>query len=580
MTSATAPPRTKRPATGPATWRRRLRLDSELVITTGVGLLVGVMVILPLIALVYASFRVTDDFGFASRWSLDNYRTFLTDPVLWRAFVNTLVISSGVTLLAGGLGISLAWINARTNTPGRRLLEPLNLVPFFLSPFVGAIAWYDLAGPRVGLLNALGRDLFGLQHDVFSVTGHVGIIWVTALFFTPLMYLFVIGTLRRMDPSLEDSARTAGASLWRTTVTVTLPLVLPGLLSGAIIIFVTSAGEFGVPFALGTPWGVETLTTRIFTVAVGDDANYNLGATISLVLAVVTVLLIMVQRRLIAPRSFTTVTGKGFRPNLIDLRGWRFVALGYNLLYILLAVVLPIAALGIVSLFKVWEGRIIWEKMTLANYATIWSITPAWNGLWNSLILAFGGATICMGLALIVAYIIHRSQRAGRAILDVLSTLPIGFPGIVLAMGILITYIRTPLYATLGILLLGYITRFMPYGQRSIGAVLLAVSEELDQGSRMSGAGWVTTLRRITLPLLKPGILAGWLLLFVIYLRELSISIMLYTGGTETLSIGVWYAMEYEGEPLTATLSLIQTALLLICVVLFRRLAGPEALTT
>jgi iron(III) transport system permease protein len=561
--------------------RRRLSaLGQEAWITSVVGLAVGAMVLVPILVLVYSSFREADRFGFSSTWSLANYRRFIEDIRLWRAFLNTLVISTGVTLLAGALGLSLAWINARTNTPGRRLLEPLNLVPFFLSPFVGAIAWRGLAAPRIGLLNALLKDGLGLGTEPLNVHNHLGIIWVTALFFTPLMYLFVVGTLRRMDPALEDSARVTGARLWRTTLTVTLPLATPGILSGAIIIFVTSAGEFGVPFALGTPFGIETLTTRIYTHAVGDDANYNLGATLSVVLAVITVIFVYIQRRIIAPREFTTVTGKGFRPNLIDLGAWRWAALGYNLLYILLAVVLPVLALVAISLFRVWEARIIPEKMTGFNYWHVWSFLPARNGLKNSLILAAVGATVGMGLAIVVAYLIHRTQRAGRAALDFLSTLPIGFPGIVLAMGILITYIRTPLYATLGIILLGYVTRYMPYGQRSVGAILLAVSAELDQSSRMSGASWVTTLRRITLPLLRPGLLAGWLLLFIIYLRELPISLLLYKGGTEVLSVGVWYLLEYEGVSLTATLSVVQTALLLLCVFLFRRLAGPEALAT
>uniref|UniRef100_UPI0015C41E1A ABC transporter permease n=1 Tax=Candidatus Entotheonella palauensis TaxID=93172 RepID=UPI0015C41E1A len=174
---------------------------------------------------------------------------------------------------------------------------------------------------------------------------------------------------------------------------------------------------------------------------------------------------------------------------------------------------------------------------------------------------------------------IHRTKGFGATVLDFLCVVPIGFPGIVLAMGVLVTYIKTPIYAILWILLLGYITRFFPYGQRNVSSIMLAISEDLDQSSRMAGATWMTTLRRITIPLLKPGIFAGWLLMFVIFLRELSISIILYTAGTETLSVGVYYLANFENEPLTAALSVVQTAILLGCVVLFRRLAGREALT-
>ena len=567
--------------------RNRLRglLTQENVATMAVSLVVGVAVVLPLITLLVSSFRVLDPLGWDTAWGFDNYVVMVTDRVIPKAFVNTVIISAGSTVLATVLGVSLAWINARTNCPLRDYLEPYNLVPFFLSPFVGAIAWHNLAAPRTGLINAWARDLLGIESHLFNVDNIWGVIWVTGIFFTPLVYLFVVGSLRRMDPSLEDSARTTGAGLLRTTLTVTLPLVMPGILSGAIIVFVTSAGEFGVPFKLSAPYGWETLTTQIFSKAVGDDANHYLGATMSMALGVITVFLIWIQQRYIAPRSFTTVTGKGYRPNVLDLGGWRWVAFGYNLFYIFVAVVLPIACLAIVSLHPVWTAEIQLSEITLRNYEKtlfFWdpdSIKAATNGILNSFFLAFAGASIAMVLALVVSYMIHRTQGFGSRLLDFLCVVPIGFPGIVLAMGVLVTYIQTPIYATLWILLLGYITRFFPYGQRNVSSVMLAISEELDQSSRMAGASWFTTLRRITIPLLKPGIFAGWVLLFIIYLRELSISIILYTTGTETLSVGVYYLTNFENEPLTAALSMAQTAVLLACIYLFRRLAGREALT-
>lgn len=560
-------------------------LTQENVTTSLISLIVALVVILPLITLVVSSFLVLDVRGFDTEWGLDNYLEIFRGRIIRNAFLNTLIVSTGSTLLATFLGVSLAWINARTNCPWRDELEPFNLVPFFLSPFVGAIAWHNLASPKVGLLNTWAGEILGIQGHIFNVGNIFGVIWVTGIFFTPLSYLFVVGSLRRMDPSLEDSARVTGASLLRTTLTITLPLVTPGILSGAIIVFVTSAGEFGVPFKLGAPHGWDTLTTQIFTKAAGDDANHYMGAAMSMALAMITVFFVWIQRRIIAPREFTTVTGKGFRPNVIDLGQWKWLAFGYNVTYILIAVVLPIACLFVVSMHRVWEGRVIPAEMTFWNYQKVlffwWpgSIQAATNGIINSFILAFLGASLAMVLSVIVSYMIHRTKNFGSTLLDFLCTMPIGFPGIVIAMGILVTYIKTPIYATLWILLLGYITRFFPYGQRSVSSVMLAVSEELDQSSRMAGASWLTTLRRITLPLLKPGIFAGWLLLFVIFLRELPISIILYTTGTETLSVGVYYLSEYENEPLTAALSMIQTVALLLCVLIFRKVAGRESLT-
>jgi len=565
--------------------RLRAMVTQENLITLVVALIVAGAVIVPLVVLFVSSFKVLDPSGWDTTWGFGNYVTMFTDRIIPKAFVKTLIISSGSTILATLLGVSLAWINARTSCPGRSYLEPYNLIPFFLSPFVGAIAWHNLGEPQTGLLNNWARDIFGIEGAILNVDNIYGVIWVTGIFFAPLVYLFVVGSLRRMDPSLEDSARTTGAGLFRTTMTVTLPLVMPGILSGAIIVFVTSAGEFGVPFKLSAPYGWETLTTQIFSKAVGDDANHHMGAAMSMALGIITVFLIWVQQRYIAPRSFTTVTGKGFRPNVLDLGPWKWMAFGYNIFFIMVAVVLPIVCLIIVSLHPVWTGKIVWADITTINYVKtlFWwrpeAISAATNGIGNSLILAFGGASISMVLALVISYMIHRTKGFGVRMLDFLSMVPIGFPGIVLAMGVLVTYIQTPIYATLWILMLAYITRFFPYGQRNISSIMLAISEELDQSSRMAGASWFTTLRRITIPLLKPGLFAGWILLFIIFLRELSISIILFTTGTETLSVGVYYLTNFENEPLTSALSMAQTVMLLIAIYAFRRLAGREALT-
>lgn len=580
-----APTITEDAIQAPRTSRWRSMITQETAVTAVVSIIVAVAVLLPLFVLIVSSFRVLDISGFETTWGLDNYRMLYTDRLIPKAFVNTLLISAGSTVLSTFFGVSLAWINARTNCPGNDRLEPFNLIPFFLSPFVGAIAWHNLASAKTGLLNSWARDYLGVHGSLLNVDNIYGVIWVTGLFFAPLVYLFVVGSLRRMDPSLEDSARTTGAGLVRTAMTITLPLVAPAILSGAIIVFVSSAGEFGVPFKLGAPYGWQTLTTQIFSKAVGDDANVYLGAAMSMALGVITVFLIWIQQRYIAPRSFTTVTGKGFRPNVIDLGRWKWVAFAYNVFFLMVAVVLPILCLLVVSLHPVWQAEIILSDLTLHNYVRtlfFWApdhIAAATNGIYNSFILAFLGATIAMVLALVMSYMIHRTKGFGARVLDFLCVVPIGFPGIVLAMGVLVTYIRTPIYATLWILLLGYITRFFPYGQRNVSSVMLAISEDLDQSSRMAGATWFTTLRRITIPLLKPGIFAGWVLLFIIFLRELSISIILYSSGTETLSVGVYYLTNYENETLTAALSMAQTVVLLACVYIFRRIAGREALT-
>src|SRR3989442_12191294 len=259
-------------------------LGAESVLVAGAGLLVAALVLLPVGMLLWASLRI-EEFGEAAYFSPKNYTDFVLSPRILRSIGNTLVVSAGATVVAGIFGITLAWIHARTDAPGRRVLEPLTLIPFFLSPYVGAIAWSYLAAPRVGMLNGWLRWLFGLETDPLSVYNRWGIIWVLALFFTPVMYLFVIGSLRRMDPALEESARTSGSSILQTTRRVTLPLVTPAILSGAILVFVSSAGEFGVPLALGSPFKIETMTTQIYNLTSGSAIDYNASAALSTVLA-------------------------------------------------------------------------------------------------------------------------------------------------------------------------------------------------------------------------------------------------------------------------------------------------------
>jgi iron(III) transport system permease protein len=551
---------------------------AETVLTGGAGLVVAALVLLPVGMLVYTSVRV-EEFGEAAYFSLQKYTEFVFAPRMLRSIGNTLLVSSGATLVAGAFGILLAWTHARTNTPGRRVLEPLTLIPFFLSPYVGAIAWSYLAAPRVGLLNNWLRALPGVDGDPLSVYNRGGIVWVLALFFTPVMYLFVIGSLRRMDPALEESARTSGSSIVQVARRITLPLVTPAILSGAILVFVSSAGEFGVPLALGSPFKIETMTTQIYNLTSGSAIDYNASAALSTVLAAITLAFVFIHRKIVLPRSYTTITGKGYRPAIVDLGPWRWAALALNLFYLLMAVFLPLLALLLVSISVRWEGRFDPGAITLANYAYVFTYPLSARAVWNSLKLAVAGATICMALALLVGYAIHRGRGRGRGALDVVSSLPVGFPGIVLAMGILIAYIRTPVYATLWILLIGYITRYMPYGQRLVSSMLLSLSAELDQSSRTSGASWLTTVRRISLPLLKPGILAGWLLLFVIFLREFPISVLLYKGGLEVLSVAVWYFVEHESAVRTAAVAMVQVGLLLVAILVFRRLAGTDELS-
>ena len=501
--------------------------------------------------------------------SLRNFAALLADDRFHRALGVTAITGLVATLLSCFFGLALAWIVARTDTPGRSWFDTLNLVPFFLSPFVGAVSWSYLAAPHAGLLNNIVSRYLSGPSDFFNIFTVGGVIWVLALFYTPYVYLFVIGPMRRMDPALEDAARVHGAGFLLTMRHVTAPLMLPALLSGALVVFVTSAGLFDVPLALASSRGIPTVPTTVYSL-VQYPSDYGRAAAIGVLVMAVTVFFALAQRAYLSRRSYATVTGKGYRPRTVQLGRWRYAALALELIYVTAGVILPMIALVFVSLSSLWTGWPDVAYLTLGNFdQVLFHNDLTRRALKNSLIVAVLGATIGVVLATLQSYYLQRGRSRLRTILDSILSLPLGIPGIILGLGFLILLIRTPLYTTLWIILIAYIARFLPLATRGISAMLLAIGGELEESARASGASWAQTLRLIVLPLIKPALVAAWLMLFVIFIRELGATILLYAQGTETLSV----AMVILGEQNfghVAALAMVQTLLLVIAFMLFR----------
>jgi iron(III) transport system permease protein len=480
----------------------------------------------------------------------------------------TAIMGTGATILACLFGLGLAWIVARTDLPGRNWFDTFNLIPFFLSPFVGAVSWTYLAAPNVGLLNQLLMAV-GLPPDTLNIYSVGGVIWVLALFYTPYVYLFIISPMRRMDPALEDAARAHGAGFWLTLRHVTAPLMLPALLSGALIVFVTSAGLFDVPLALASPHGIRAIPTTIFQL-VQYPSDYGLASAIGVMVMAITVLITLMQRNYLSRRSYATVTGKGYRPRTVQLGKWKIAALALELIYIGGGVVLPMLALVFVALSPLWTGRPEPSNFTLANFEfVLFNHDLARRAMVNSLIVAILGATVGVLIGTLQSYYLQRGRSRLRTIMDAFLSLPIGIPGIILGLGFLILALRTPLYSTLWIILIAYVARFLPFATRGISAMLVSLSTDLEESARAGGATWLQTMRMIVLPLIWPAILAAWLMLFVIFIRELGATILLYAQGTETISV----AMVIMGEMnfgYVAALAVVQAVLLFVAFALFR----------
>jgi iron(III) transport system permease protein len=533
------------------------------------GVVIGMALIAgPFLATVIRSVLFWDASGGALSWQ--NFAGLFADPRFYQAAGNTIICGIGATSISCVLGFSLAWVVSRTDMPGRRWFEVFNLVPFFLSPYVGAISWVYLAAPHSGILSKLLADVFGLPPDLIPIYGIGGATWVLSLFYTPYVYLFVVAPMRQMDPALEDAARVHGAGFWTTLRLITVPLLFPALLSAALIVLVTSAGLFDVPLALASPRGIRTMPTEIFQL-VQYPSDLGRAAAFGVVVMAVTILFTVLQRRYIDRRRFETVTGKGYRPRTVALRaGGRAAALALEIVYIGCGVVLPVIALLMVSFSSIWTGKLSYATLTLRNFEyVIFNYALTRQAILNSLFLAVVGATLGVAISVLQAYYVNRGARKRRALVDAILSLPLGIPGIILGLGFLILAIRTPLYSTLAIILIAYIARFFPFATRTVSAMLLAINPELEQSARASGATWLQTMRYVLMPLLMPAIVAAWLMLFVIFIRELGATILLYAQGTETISV-VLVVLSERSFGYVAALAVIQLVLLLMAFSLFR----------
>lgn len=554
-------------ASGPV--RSRGGPDRISIMLPALGVAIGVLLVAaPFLATIIRSLLVWTDVG--PNVSLDNFSRLFSDARFYEAAWNTFLAGAGATVVSTVLGLTLAWLVSRTDMPGRKWFETVNLIPFFLSPYVGAVSWIYLAAPNSGLLQRFAKDYLGTSLDAINLYSVGGVIWVLSIFYTPYVYLFVIAPLRQMDAALEDAARVHGAPFWYTVRRITLPLLAPALMSGALVVFVTSAGLFDVPLALATPRGIRMMPTEIYA-SVQYPSDFGRAASFGIVVLGLTILLTMLQRRYIARRRFDTISGKAYRPRLIPLgRSGRVAALSLEVAYIGIGVVLPVIALVMVSLSKLWTGRFRPDALTTKNYEyVVFGYQLTRDAVMNSLLLAGIGASIGVALSLLQSYYLNRGPSRGRGLVDAALSLPLGIPGIVLALGFLLLAIRTPLYSTLTIIGIAYVARFFPMATRTISSLFLAINPELEQSARASGATWLQTMRYVLVPLLKPAIIAAWIMLFVIFIRELGATILLYAQGTETISVALVLLSE-RSSGYVAALAVIQLLILLFAMVLFK----------
>lgn len=556
-------------------WRDPLTLT-----VLGVAAVLAFLALYPTAMLLYGSLS-TAELGQPGELTLANYVTAYTDPQTYRLLADSFLFAAGASVLSLVLAVTLAWITVRTNAPLRGLIELIAIVPNIFPPLLIAIAWTLLASPSVGLLNAVIQSVAGVEKalDIYSMGG---LVFVEGLILTPLAFLIVSAALRGMDPSLEESARMLGSSQWRVMRTVTLPLVRPAILAALTLNFVRALESFDTPAIIALPARIEVFTTKIYREALAAyPPDYNLAATYGVSLLVIALVFVYLYQHFTSRvEMFATVTGKGYRPGTIDLGRWRFAAAGIAVAILALIVALPVLVLFLTSLLPYYQVPTLESlgSATLKHYVYIFTNDRVYSALGTSLFLAVAGATIAMGLAALTAYITVKTRVRGRGLLEALTFLPWAFPSTALAIGLLWAYVRLPLpiYATVWILLIAYVTRFLPYGLRSVTSTIVQIHRELEEASRAAGGGFVTTLRRIVFPLLRPGLIAGWILLATIFMREFSLSLFLYSPSSEPVG-PLLYFMWLDGltGPLAALGMLVSavSAVLVLVASRYSRLA-------
>jgi iron(III) transport system permease protein len=500
-------------------------------------------------------------------YGFDNFAAL---PRYSEIMLNTLYVAFGATVMALVFGFVTAWILNRTNVPMRRTLEQAMAVPYYVTPLLGALAWSLLGAPESGFVNQVWRAIGG-SGAIIDIVSPLGIAWVMALFEGSVAFVMIGAVMKSMDPALEEASQISGAGRFHTALRITLPLVTPGVLGAAIFVFAEMLGSFSAALVLGTPVRFYVITTAIYQLVAQYPPRIPLAAAMGVSLFAVMAAMLFVYRRIIGRRSYVTVSGKAFRPRLTDVGALKWLLFGICALYVLLSVVLPILTLLYASVQRLAVAFPALGNFTLDNYRAALSQNAVRYAMGNSLVLGVLTATIGVALTGMLSWLIHRSRIPGRGLLEYTVMFPQAVPRLVFAFGMMWAWLVFPLpiYGTLWLLLIAYLTVFLPLGVRTISSVLLQLDRSLEECGQVCGASWAQRMRTITMPLLRPGLLAAWMLLFIASVRELGASILLMGPHSQVLTpaiVSAWFASSSE---LTAAMALIQTLVLGVVVAFF-----------
>ena len=495
----------------------------------------GAAIITPVVVVLWRSFT-TGRLGFSVGLNVTNYLRVFSDRDIWLMLNNSIVYAAGSAALGTGLGALLAWIVARTNTPGKGLVELMPLYPILMPPIMKNIAWILLLAPRSGILNNMLQQFFGIETLVFNAFSMAGMIWVFGLACVPLGYLFLLPVFLSFDPSLEESAYIAGSKPVHTMMKITFPLAIPAFLSAFVLNFLRGLRSFETPVLQGTPGNIKVFVSRVYD-SMALEFNTGLATAYSVVLVALSIItLYFYVRATRFSERYATITGKGYRAKVIDIGPWKYLTFLAVFLYFLAGIAIPFVVLIVVSMIPYFDYDTFMTFPTnavLTNYYKVMKHPSFVTGLYNSLMLSISIAIVTVLAGIIMAFTIYRTRAYGTKIFEFIGTLPLAFPPLVLSVGLVIIFLGTPLYNSLWALGLGLFVAYFPYAFRNASGSIVNIHKELDEAAWVHGARWRHVFFKITLPILKPAVGGALFYIFIEAIRNVDVAVLLTAPGME-----------------------------------------------
>lgn len=524
-------------------------MDFKWIVILAIIDFLMVFQVLPLVYLVAKAFFPEGTF------TLEVFKRLYTYPMNLGALKNTLIAATATMILGTLLAFPLAWLVGRTNLHGKKFFRSLFVLTYMVPPYVGAMAWLRLLNPNVGTINVVLRAIFGLGDtpgplNIYSLGG---LIWVLTTFYYPYAFITISRAMEKMDPSLEEASRISGASPIMTVMKITLPMMTPSLIAGALLVFVCAASCYGIPSIIGAPGKVHTVTTRIIEYNGLGAQGLSDATGMAVFLMVIAIIVLYVSDFVVAKKQYITVSGKSMRPNIVDLGKWRVPLTVLVSLFAVIVILIPFATILTTS-FKIDVGKSLRDagNFTFTQWETIFSRSETLSCLKNSLVFATVTATVGIVIACTMSYLLQRTRIRGRKIPDFLITLGSGTPSVVIALGLIMTMkgdFGINIYNTAYIMIIAYLIKYLMMGMRTVVSAMSQIHVSLEECSQISGASWTKTMFKITGPLIFPSIAAGWFLIFIPSFYELSMTTLLYSNSTKTIGFQLYEYWTFTSQP-------------------------------